>query len=267
MGLPDESSFSVRWTEIQMTSRRFRTDFPLCRTIIVRRLRRLALIRSGEPMFNNGASDPDRQWSALLRGRRVAPRSVGCTNCVLCFQRELARERLPEPAADVFRTLQERVGLVLSRATPKKRETGARGNAEEDDCDAGRRPVDEGEVLALGPDLGKRLPIQARVGCVRRSGRTEKRRDETRCGIGLEVPDANQDPAKLVDDGAAGKTLVLAGSRRESERAPYGLVPPNISSSTTGSGNGAHHFRDEGPESTVSFPRGAASSQEVLTLL
>jgi len=197
----------------------------------------------------------------------VAPHTVGCTNDVLCFERDLARERLPEPAADVFRTLQERVGLVLSRATPKKRETGARGDSEEDDCDAGRRPVDEGEVLALGPDLGKRLPIQARVGCVRRSRRTEKRRDETRRGIGLEVPAANQDPAKLVDDGAAGKTLVsqdlveYPGQLHTASRRPAYRVRRREC------GDEAHHFRDEGLGSTVSFRRGAVSSQEVLILL
>jgi len=104
--------------------------------------------------------------------------------------------------------LQERVGLLLSRARPKKRETGARENAEEDEGDAGCGSVNEGECHAFGPDLGKGLPLQAHISCVRRSGRTEKRRDETRRGIGLKVSAANQDPAKLVDDGAAGEMLV-----------------------------------------------------------
>ncbi len=98
---------------------------------------------------------------------------------------------------------------MVSGATPKKREGGAHGNAEKDECNAGHRPVDEGEVRAFAPDLGKRLPVEARVGCARGSGRTEKRSDETRRRIGLEVADANQDLAKLVDDGTATKALVL----------------------------------------------------------
>jgi hypothetical protein len=49
----------------------------------------------------------------------------------------------------------ERVRLVFSRARSEERKTGLRGDPEQDEGDSGRRPVDDGEATALGPDLGK----------------------------------------------------------------------------------------------------------------
>ncbi len=116
---------------------------------------------------------------------------------------DIAREGLPESAADLFRAIQERAGLMLSRARPMNGETGGGGNAEEDERNSRHRTVDEGEGLAFSPDLGKRLPFQARVDFVRNPHRTEKRGDEVRRGIGPEVPGTDQDPTHLVDHGAA----------------------------------------------------------------
>ena len=80
-------------------------------------------------------------------------------------------------------------------ARPEKRETGAGWNAEEDERDAGPRPVDQGEVLSLTPDLGKLLPFQAEVGLTRCSAGAEDGGDESRRRIGGEISRASQDLA------------------------------------------------------------------------